>query len=535
MPHLGSRAALRHLDPCDPLAALRSGAAATGPARRTGEHVATRWRAAAQAPVGRRALAPLTARRPAWEATYSRVLLVLDVLLIGLAGALGLALRFADGSAGSLRLDGGRQVPYEVLAAGFVPAWVGLIVLCRGYEARFVGTGSDEFKRIINASFIFTALIGTTAFLLQAQLSRGFVAITMPLGVGLLLLGRYGARKVLHRLRARGRAQHRCIVIGTREEAQALTNRITSESFAGMRVVGVCLPDWETGDVLLDGVPVRDLGAARHLGDVLGRVGATTVAVAGSGALSGQELRELSWAIEGKGVDLALAPGLTDVAGPRVHVRPVAGLPLLYVEEPTFGGGRRFVKVALDLVLAASMLVVLAPLLLVVAVLVRREDGGPVFYRQERVGRSGDVFRIWKFRTMRVGADQMRADLSNEADGPLFKVRKDPRLTRCGVWLRAYSLDELPQLLNVLSGSMSLVGPRPPLPSEVELYSEHVHRRLLVKPGMSGLWQISGRADLEWDEAVRLDLYYVENWSVTFDLMILWKTVFAVLQRRGAY
>jgi len=489
----------------------------------------------APVPSPRRPRTPLIARRPDWERAYSLVLVGVDVLLIGVAGALGLALRFSDGSAGSLQLDGGRRVPYEVLVVGFVPAWVLLILVCRGYEARFVGTGSDEFKRIINASFVFTALIGTSAFLLQAQLSRGFVAITMPLGLLLLLLGRYAARKVLHRLRRGGRAQHLCIVVGTRAEAQALTDRITKESFAGMRVVGVCLPDWETGEVLLDGAPVRDLGAARHLGDVLGRVGATTVAVAGSGALSGQELRELSWTIEGKGVDLALAPGLTDVAGPRVHVRPVAGLPLLYVEEPSFGGGRRFVKVALDLVLAATLLVLLSPVLLLCAFLIRREDGGPVFYRQERVGRSGEVFRIWKFRSMKVGADQQLADLSNEADGPLFKVRKDPRLTRCGVWLRAYSLDELPQLINVLSGSMSLVGPRPPLPSEVELYSEHVHRRLLVKPGMSGLWQISGRADLEWDEAVRLDLYYVENWSVTFDLMILWKTVFAVLKRRGAY
>jgi exopolysaccharide biosynthesis polyprenyl glycosylphosphotransferase len=335
---------------------------------------------------------------------------------------------------------------------------------------------------------------------------------------------------------------HRCVVIGNAEDIAALTRRLEREPGAGMVVVGACLPDLPVLGPPSPGVIVGDrvipeLGPARSLAGRLGDVGADTVAVLSRSGLSSRELRELSWQLEGQGVDLALSPGLTDVAGPRIHVRPMAGLPLLHVEEPSFGGLRRVVKGLFDRTAALGMLIGFAPLLLLIAVLVKREDGGPVLYTQERVGRLGRPFRIWKFRSMHVDADRRLADVAstNEHDGPLFKMRADPRLTRVGARLRRHSLDELPQLFNVLFGSMSLVGPRPPLQSEVDQYDPHVHRRLLVKPGMTGLWQVSGRADLDWEETVRLDLYYVENWSVAFDLMILWKTLSAVLVGKGAY
>jgi len=248
-------------------------------------------------------------------------------------------------------------------------------------------------------------------------------------------------------------------------------------------------------------------------------------------------LRRLSWQLEGTGLELLVAPGLIEVAGPRLHIRPLEGLPLLTVESPRLEGWRRLVKSAFDRTVAAVALLVLAPVLLGLAVAVRATSEGPVLYRQQRVGAHGRTFTMLKFRSMVVDAerklDELRA--ANISDGPLFKIRQDPRVTPVGRWLRRLSLDELPQLVNVLTGSMSLVGPRPPLPDEVACYEGPVGRRLLVKPGLTGLWQISGRSDLPWEEAVRLDLRYVENWSLALDALILWKTGSAVLRSRGAY
>lgn len=474
--------------------------------------------------------------RPAWEAAYSSSLIVVDALLVTVAALTALLVRFG-GPEGDVAVGTTTGLGYTEVAAIFAPAWILMLAASRAYEARFLGNGSEEFKRVVNATVRFTALVSTTVFVFKVDLSRGFVAVALPLGLVLLVLGRYAARKVIVALRLRGYAQHRAVLVGSHEEVSALAARIVRERYTGMRVVAACLPDYETRPVEVAGETIPLLGAARDLAGRLASVQADTVAVAGTSALSTRELRELAWDLEGTGVDLALSPALTDVAGPRIHVRPVAGLPLLHVEEPTFGGVRKLVKDLIDLVAALVLVLLLAPVLVVIAALIKREDGGPVFYRQERVGRDGRSFRIWKFRSMRVDADRMLADLAahNEHDGPLFKMKQDPRLTRIGITIRKYSLDELPQLFNVVLGSMSLVGPRPPLQTEVDQYADHVHRRLLVKPGMTGLWQVSGRADLEWDEAVRLDLYYVENWSVALDFMILWKTMFAVIRGSGAY
>ena len=234
---------------------------------------------------------------------------------------------------------------------------------------------------------------------------------------------------------------------------------------------------------------------------------------------------------------MVVAPALTDVAGPRIHITPVAGLPLLHVEEPEFTGVRRLFKSVSDRVLALLLYLLLSPLLVLIAIAVRVSSRGPALFRQERVGQDGQTFGLLKFRSMYVDAEARLAALqgSNEASGLLFKMRADPRVTPVGRWLRRYSLDELPQLWNVVRGDMALVGPRPPLPSEVAAYESHVRRRLLVRPGITGLWQVSGRSDLSWDDAVRLDLYYVENWSPALDAMILWKTLFAVVRGKGAY
>jgi exopolysaccharide biosynthesis polyprenyl glycosylphosphotransferase len=246
----------------------------------------------------------------------------------------------------------------------------------------------------------------------------------------------------------------------------------------------------------------------------------------------------VSWQLEGSSTDLVVSPGLTEVAGPRLHILPVAGLPLLHVDEPKFTGFRRVLKGAFDRVSAALALVLLSPIFLVLVLAVRLTSSGPALFRQVRVGRAGSTFVMLKFRSMYADAEERLASLreqSDHGDGVLFKMKEDPRVTRVGKFLRKYSLDELPQLINVVLGTMSLVGPRPPLPLEVARYEDHVHRRLLVKPGLTGLWQISGRSDLSWDESVQLDLRYVENWSLGEDLFILWKTVRAVAHGSGAY
>jgi exopolysaccharide biosynthesis polyprenyl glycosylphosphotransferase len=258
--------------------------------------------------------------------------------------------------------------------------------------------------------------------------------------------------------------------------------------------------------------------------------------VCGSVSAEPGELRRLAWQLEGSGVDLVVAPQLTDIAGPRVHIRPIEGLPLLHVEEPTLSGVAWLGKNMMDRVVAALGLLLFSPLFVAIAIAIKISDAGPVFFRQARVGREGTTFRVWKFRTMYADAEERRAALldQNESDGQLFKIKDDPRIFPLGRLLRASSLDELPQLINVLSGEMSLVGPRP-LPAEDGDYLGDVRRRLLVRPGITGLWQVSGRSDLSWDEAVRLDLYYVDNWSLAYDLNILWRTVGVVLRRKGAY
>jgi exopolysaccharide biosynthesis polyprenyl glycosylphosphotransferase len=253
--------------------------------------------------------------------------------------------------------------------------------------------------------------------------------------------------------------------------------------------------------------------------------------------MSGVRLRELAWELEKTGTDLCVAPALLDVAGPRTTIRPVAGLPLLHMDHPEFTGTKQVIKDAFDKLVGLSALALTAPVFLFVTLIIRLDDGGPAFFRQTRVGRDGRDFTVYKFRTMVMDAEKLKTELaaSNDHDGVLFKMRKDPRITKVGSWLRRWSLDELPQLLNVVRGDMSLVGPRPALPDEAARYGDYVRRRLVVKPGLTGLWQVNGRSDLSWEESVRLDLRYVENWSLVLDLQILWKTLSAVWRGSGAY
>jgi exopolysaccharide biosynthesis polyprenyl glycosylphosphotransferase len=353
----------------------------------------------------------------------------------------------------------------------------------------------------------------------------------------LTLIQRYTQRQLLHRARGRGQKLQTTLLVGHRNAVAALDEQMDREAYHGYRVIGCCLPtnQFSPAADAFNGLPV--LGGLDEVADVVARFEVDTVAVLPCPELDGPALRRLGWALEKTRAELLLAPAVTEIVGTRVRIRPVCGLPLMHMERPELTGIRRLSKDLFDRTAAAVGLFFLLPLLLGVALAVKATSPGPVFFRQERVGRDGHTFSMLKFRSMVAGADRMVDDLADESDGNgvLFKHKEDPRVTRVGRLLRRYSLDELPQLFNVLRGTMSLVGPRPPLPTEVERYGFDMHRRFLVKPGLTGLWQVSGRSDLSWDDSVRIDVRYVENWSLTFDFMILWKTVGAVLRGSGAY
>jgi exopolysaccharide biosynthesis polyprenyl glycosylphosphotransferase len=327
------------------------------------------------------------------------------------------------------------------------------------------------------------------------------------------------------------------VAVGYEPAVADLVNELRRDSYHGLSVVATCLAGVGPEVDKVAGVPVFGGVAVTEVADAVRRSGADTVAVLSCPEIDGATLRQLAWELEKTGTDLYVAPALLDVAGPRTTVRPTAGLTLLHVGHPQLSGPRQILKGLFDRTMAALALILLSPVLMTVALAIRLYDKGPALFKQVRVGKDGELFRVYKFRTMVVDAEARLAELkpTNDLDGVLFKLRHDPRITAIGRSLRKYSIDEFPQLINVVRGEMSLVGPRPALPSEAAQYADHVHRRLVVRPGITGMWQVNGRSDLSWEESVRLDLRYVENWSFALDLQILWKTVSVLMHGSGAY
>jgi exopolysaccharide biosynthesis polyprenyl glycosylphosphotransferase len=415
--------------------------------------------------------------------------------------------------------------------------WAGAMLAARAYEQRFLWIGAEEFRRVFFAAALLLATLGTISWAFRLEVARGFVVVALPLAAALTMGHRLVQRAWVHRLRARGKLQQTAIVVGHRAGVAALHEQFDRQAKHGYRVIGCCVP--EHGDrqsIVFDGLPV--LGSLDDIVDVVRKYEVDTVAVLPSPELDGAALRRLGWDLETTQAELLLAPAVTEVAGPRVRIRPVAGLPLMHMERPEFTGHRRVIKGAFDRAAAAFGLLLIAPVLVTLAIAVKLTSRGPVFYKHERIGLGGERFHVWKFRSMVPDADKLvdvLFEASNEGNVVQFKMKRDPRITGIGAFMRRYSLDELPQLFNVLGGSMSLVGPRPHVTREVEQYGFDMARRLLVKPGITGLWQVSGRSDLSWDDSVRIDVRYVENWTLTFDLMILWKTFGAVLRGSGAY
>jgi exopolysaccharide biosynthesis polyprenyl glycosylphosphotransferase len=422
---------------------------------------------------------------------------------------------------------------WPVIGPGTIVLWLTTMVVFGAYRVRSYGNGFEEFRAITLASVVTFGVTCSVGYLSAHHPTRGYPILFFLLGTPLLLLARYLDRRTLHVARKQGRLAIRMIALGSPQAVHELVDALGRAPWMGYRVVGMCVPRGQHAEDV--GVPVLgELDDVRRLALELGVDG---VIVAGGSYSSAADLRRLGWALQGLELDMLVVPSLTDIAGPRLHMRHVAGLPFVQVEEPQSDRAGGWAKRAFDLVVASILVAVLSPLLALVAVLIRLQDGGPVLYRQRRVGVNGTEFQMNKFRSMVVDAEARLADLAtaNEYDGVLFKIREDPRVTGIGRFIRKLSLDELPQLFNVLRGEMSLVGPRPPLVNEYEHYEQDTHRRLLVRPGMTGLWQVSGRSDLPWSEAVRLDIYYEDNWSMVIDLVIMIKTVKAVLFSKGAY
>lgn len=459
---------------------------------------------------------------------------LLDLVAVSIAAVVAHVLRFGLSSGAELP---GPGIPYVLIALASVPAWLAVLAAAGAYDRRILGVGSEEYRRVLNGGVHCLAVVAILHFVVKLVFARGWVGVMIPVAVVLIVVERYGLRRWLYQQRARGRFVHRILLVGSPRTVIDVGEHLARASWSGYRVVGACvdMPEGDEDHLVVAGRRVPIVGTSADVRRALIDCDADSIAITDESAPG--ELHELADSVEPPGVEVLVAPAITDVAGPRTVVRPVAGIPLLHVEEPTFAGPQRVVKSAMDRLCAAFGLFLLAPFFATIALLIKLDTKGPVFFRQRRIGLAGRRFEIVKFRTMVRDAEalQERLNNQNEADGLLFKVRADPRITRVGRFLRRWSIDELPQLWNVLRGEMSLVGPRPPLPAEVEQYEHHVSRRLLVKPGMTGLWQVSGRSDLEWEEAVRLDLYYVDHWSPTMDVAIIFRTFSAVTRGSGAY
>jgi exopolysaccharide biosynthesis polyprenyl glycosylphosphotransferase len=423
---------------------------------------------------------------------------------------------------------------YLALSLALPVLWIAALWLSGAYDVRFIGIGSDEYRKVLNAGVSLTAAVAIFSYAVNLQLSRAYVVIALPSITLFDVAARYAMRKRLHLQRAAGKCMHSVIAVGHEPTVAALITELKRDQYHGLTVVGACVARPGECDEVA-GVPVY--GGLDDITAAVKALSADTVAVTACPEMDGIRLRGLAWELEKTGADLCVSPALLDVAGPRTTIRPTAGLTLLHVDHPQLVGVRLVLKGMFDRCAAAAALIMLAPVMGVLAAAIWLNDRGPVLFTQVRVGKDGCAFRIYKFRTMVVDAEQRRAQLlaSNDCDGVLFKLRKDPRVTAVGAHLRRWSIDELPQLFNVFLGDMSLVGPRPALPEEAEEYAEHVRRRLVVRPGITGLWQVNGRSDLSWDESVRLDLRYVENWSIALDLQILWKTISVLVRRSGAY
>jgi exopolysaccharide biosynthesis polyprenyl glycosylphosphotransferase len=477
--------------------------------------------------------APALEHRRGWLRRYHRRVLLTDIATVLLVSGVGALVQIA-GVAGIDPRDASWQyLRVHVLTFAI---WLLMLALFQTRAERIIGHGTTEYRRIVHASGMAFGVLAIGFVLLQSQGIRTQLLVGLPVGIPALLAGRWAWRRWLVAQRQLGACLPRAIVVGRRADVEYVTSSVHTHDVAGYHVVGVTLTDDDTRSVLVDGRTVPAIGSQYRVATTAEQLGADTVIVA-STPEDPEYLKQLSWQLEGTAAELVLSSPLMDIAGPRMSLHPLEGMPLVRVTIPTFEGSRYLLKRTMDIIISALAVIGIALLTPFIALAIKLDSPGAVFFRQERVGRDGRTFRMVKFRSMSADAEERKADLAshNEGAGPLFKMKDDPRVTRVGAFLRKYSLDELPQFWNVLVGDMSIVGPRPPLPSEVTAYDGKVFRRLYIRPGITGLWQVNGRSDLSWEESIRLDLRYVENWSVTGDLMLICRTAATMVRPNGSY
>lgn len=474
--------------------------------------------------------------RPQWESAYRLTLAAADTAAVIVSVGVAQLLRF-QGDAPALTIAYLREhrfeSPYTLVSASVAAFWLLALAVFQTRDPKLYGSGTKEFKQVLLASLTALGAIAVAAYLLRADIGRIYLIGALPIGVGLLLVSRLVLRRQLLRSRTDRRNRYRTIIVGEENKTVHAAQAIVTDPHSRYQLVGV-LCDKDDGE-LLPGVPI--IGNYNELDRIIATDSIDAVIVTGADMISSSDLRRISWELGARGVDFVVALPLTDVASPRIHTQTVSGLAMADVYHTEFGGPKRIVKRIIDVIAATMILILLSPLFLILASIIKLDSKGPVLFRQMRVGVDGARFSMLKFRTMITDAEKALPALldRSEGNGVLFKMRHDPRVTSAGRWMRRYSLDEVPQLINVIRGEMSLVGPRPALPRETELYTDPMHRRHLVKPGITGLWQVSGRSGLALDESIRLDLYYVENWSIGLDFVIASKTVRAVLKTDGAY
>jgi exopolysaccharide biosynthesis polyprenyl glycosylphosphotransferase len=455
---------------------------------------------------------------------------------LGLTDAAVLAI--ASGVATGIQLHLG-EPPVDVVtrAALLAGVWFATLLAMRTSLTALFGSSTAEYRGIAHASGLAIGMMAVLALLLGWDSMRLTVLITLPTGLLGLLMSRWSWRRWLSNQRRHGRFTSRTLVVGNRDEVEYAVRALEPIGTTGYQIVGATLLDGNAREMDLGRATVPVLGNLTSVAQVAADLKADTIVVAGRPERDPDFIKRLGWELEGTASELVLCDRLADVAGPRLSFTPIDGLPMIKVQIPTYEGAKHILKRALDIVVSAIALVPIILITPILALLIKLDSPGPVFFFQERVGRDGKPFQIVKFRSMHADAEQRLAALKavNEGSGLLFKMKNDPRITRVGRVLRKLSFDELPQFWNVLAGEMSVVGPRPPLPSEVSDYDGTVSRRLYIKPGITGLWQVSGRSDLDWDESIRLDLRYVENWSVITDLQIMWRTARVMIAPKGAY
>jgi exopolysaccharide biosynthesis polyprenyl glycosylphosphotransferase len=486
------------------------------------------------------ARAALRTGRTQWQAQYVRRLLISDVAMICGAVVLAQFLRFNMFGKSAILPWTSESAGYLLSSAVLAFMWAGALAFFNTRSRRIIGGGVEEYRRVASATVWLFGVLAILSITFGYELGRSYLGITLILGLAGLMLNRRIWRRVAEKRQLKGQYQTSVLVVGNQHAAVELAANLSGSASRGHCVVGLCTPEGPGHGIDADRSGEQEfpiVGVDSAVMDAVVDTGADTVAVAPTSHLGPSELRKLIWDLDSLGVDLVVTPGLIDVAGRRIGTRLIEGVALLEIEQPLYDRANSWGKRVFDICFAAAALILISPVIVVTAIVVKVSSPGPIFYRSQRIGMNGKPFDMVKVRSMYVGADAELAALIEEKGGQqlFFKVKDDPRVTGVGRFIRKFSIDELPQFINVLRGDMSVVGPRPQVRREVDTYGDLVRRRLFVRPGVTGLWQVSGRSNLSVDAAMRLDLTYVENWSMIQDLVIIVKTFTAVVRGCGAY